>query len=431
MKKLIYGMMIVALFFTACRQDEFAEVDHGVKGEEPVDGEKSTLKVSFSFNGYGTYASTEDEDKTAPEIAVSTPLELYVFSENGPFYGYFSLPLSGSANTYTSEEFKLPKGGWYMYAFVNKPSGIFPQPTESMSYMDFELQKIEPAIASNRAFMGTLLRDKKTVSGGGVSGNPEHIRLKIGHLLSKVNIAPDDPEVKGNLKGSFLKSPTGRPFFTIGNTPKAMYLIGQWDGPFRQLGSQVISPHYYSYDLTVDFGSADERYPYPSMGNEYYTRENTNDVPRYENSSCFLLLYHYYPHADEVHNINHQTGNSTTNETFWVAKFKDGSQLIYNIDPTSLTHPVAGEVIDVTQHLRGECYYRVYIADNSEMTPSLRYATIRNHFYYLTVNSISGFGNYPKDEWEDEEDPLLIDPDIDITIHMQDWIPYEIPVDLD
>lgn len=165
----------------------------------------------------------------------------------------------------------------------------------------------------------------------------------------------------------------------------------------------------------------------------YYTMENTNEIPRGENSSCFIIKYKYKPDPDEVHDANHQTGNEhAAGKTFWVAYFEDGQQLIYNTDPMLLTpHPVGGPVLYSIEHVNAECFYRVFITDESEKTPSLQYATIRNHFYYLTVNSISGLGTYPEDNWTDEEKPLPVDKDIDVTIDIRDWIPYEIPVHLE
>ncbi len=158
-KVMLIKVMMIALIFTGCQQDEYSGVEEPVK-VEPTDVEKSAVRVSFSLSGYGTYASTEDEDKENGEITVSGPLELYVFSTDGPFHDYFSLTLNGSANSYTSEEFSLPTGDWYMYAFINKPSDLFPQPDESTNYMDFELQQVKIEVTM-RTLMGTLVREKK------------------------------------------------------------------------------------------------------------------------------------------------------------------------------------------------------------------------------------------------------------------------------
>lgn len=158
-KVMMIKVMMIALIFTACQQDDYRAVDEPVK-EEPINVEKSVLKASFSLDGYGTYASTDDEDPESHEVTIKSPLELYVFSTEGPFYKHFFLDINGSSGNYTSGEFELPLGDWYMYAFVNIPNGLNLLPTESMNYMDFELQKINIAIGSMN-FMGTLVREKK------------------------------------------------------------------------------------------------------------------------------------------------------------------------------------------------------------------------------------------------------------------------------
>ncbi|MCC8134832.1 MAG: fimbria major subunit [Tannerellaceae bacterium] len=60
-------------------------------------------------------------------------------------------------------------------------------------------------------------------------------------------------------------------------------------------------------------------------------------------------------------------------------------------------------------------------------TPSLRYAAIRNHYYALTVKSISALGRayWDKDIPEVE---LTTDADIEFDIEVKEWQPVNIEV---
>ncbi|MCD8042758.1 MAG: fimbria major subunit [Tannerellaceae bacterium] len=342
---------------------------------------------------------------------------------------------SSSDYVYISDEFRFPKGEWYIYAFIHLPANYIQWPTEGTTLIAFEQQKVDLSVGTINWFsdyyrlMGTLVREKTTIVGSGSSGNPETVRLKVGHLLSKIIMPTEVPKTGGNLKGTFTGAQAGgRINWNVACEPKQIYLVGQWSNGFMQDGSQGLSPHYYTYDPYTDFQQP--LYEYPKTGAiPWYTVENTNQVPTNKNTSCFCLQYKYTAVPEEVHKADHTTGGAVGG-TFWVAEFKDGTKLIYEVSPTT-PHPALGTPVQIKMYDSGLCYYRVPIADNSQLTPSLRYSVIRNYLYELKVNSISGFGDSTIDDWEDPEVPWLIDPDIDITIHMQDWIPYEIPVDLD
>ncbi|MCC8142732.1 MAG: fimbria major subunit [Tannerellaceae bacterium] len=79
---------------------------------------------------------------------------------------------------------------------------------------------------------------------------------------------------------------------------------------------------------------------------------------------------------------------------------------------------------------KGECFYIIPIEDDTESTASLRYATIRNHFYRLKVNSISGLGYHKSDTIPNPTDPITLMQGVDFKVYVKSWENVDFDVEL-
>lgn len=91
------------------------------------------------------------------------------------------------------------------------------------------------------------------------------------------------------------------------------------------------------------------------------------------------------------------------------------------------------ETIGIYKYADGVCYYPVWIKHNPSSTVAMeqgRYGVVRNHWYDLTVNSISKLG-YNKPTYEDPKDPD--DPEevrIQVEAKIKKWVLVKQTVDL-
>lgn len=152
---------------------------------------------------------------------------------------------------------------------------------------------------------------------------------------------------------------------------------------------------------------------------------------------------------DEAITENMFTTSDNVEGTFYSYKdlifiSKNAAILYYTIDKAadkSQTSTINGEfttnkgseIDDIKTYTNGICYYTAWIKHNPNSTTTMehgRYGTVRNHWYVLTVNSISGLG-YDKPTYENPEDPD--DPavaKIQVLATIKKWVKVEQSVDL-
>jgi len=415
-----------------CTKDD-NEYEPGNKKSSEAKVANAVIDFRIKPSGLQTYASSSEEDGTARENQIGNTIDYYIFDAEGYFEESGTLSITLEGGRYRSDKLVISTGEKYFYIFANKPANLFTEPAANSPRATFEKQLANASLAElfnshGSIAMGTLIGSKTTITGNGTEQAPESVELTIGRMVAKVALVDEQPVLKGNLKGKLVYNKTK---YRIINAPKNIFLIGQWVGPFKTIGSQVISPHYYSYslnDFTSNAGGA------PSIGPEtaFYAMENTNEIPRNETASCFQIAYQYIPDASEVYKVSDpgKTGGLLTDNNFWVAEFRNGAKLIYDDNPYDITHPDYGEVIKAYLYQYGECFYIIPIEDDTEATASLRYAVIRNHFYRLKVNSISGLGYHKSDTLPNPTEPVTIMQGIDFKVYVKNWENIDLEVQL-
>ncbi|MCD7976528.1 MAG: fimbria major subunit [Tannerellaceae bacterium] len=430
----LYWMGILSCFLWACSNEPpFTDLETPQENDE----EKTWIQIRIQDAAFSTYASTiDDYPHTYERLGMNYPLDLYIFTSGGIFDKHLQLPLTQiDTYTYQTDPFEYITGQCYFYAFANALPGQIPTPASGMNRLDFEKStfNFHPDSLWNGSrglVMGTLV-GTSTMIGMSSNSSPETIYLPIGRIASKVQHSYNEVEIKGDLKGRATYPSGNRPAFTMLNKAQKVYVVGQWEGGFRQLGSQVISPHFYGYvpaDIDIEY-----EYPSRNSGIYTYTVENTNQVPTTRNSTTFLVRYTYTPDISETYDVNHPdqlvTTAITPGHTFFVAVFENGQWLIYKDDPENIVHPVYNKPVYVREYRGGVMLYKIPVADMTEKTPSLRYATIRNHYYELKVLSISALGATEEEINEPEpEIPLEIDGAIEFEIEVKEWEPVNIEV---
>ncbi|MCD8193048.1 MAG: fimbria major subunit [Tannerellaceae bacterium] len=429
----LLSIVIIGCIFTMCTKDE---------KDAPETDRSSDIKIAdavidfrIKASDLQTYSSSNTEVGTTQENKIGNTIDYYIFDADGYFEESGTLNINPEESRYRSEKLVISAGDKYFYIFANKPANLFVSPVKGSHMTVFEKQIANAELAqlfySNGGMvMGTLIGTKTTVAGTGTEQAPETIELTIGRMVAKVALVNEEPLLKGNLKGQLVHSQTK---YRIINVPKNVYIVGQWEGPFKTIGSQVISPHFYTYNLNSDFTSNAGKTPSIGPETEFYTMENTNEVPRNETASCFQLAYQYVPDASEIYQVSNpgETGGSLTKNTFWVAEFSNGAKLIYDGNPYGVIHPEYGEVKKAYIYEYGTCFYIIPIEDDTEATASLRYAVIRNHFYRLKVNSISGLGYHTSDTIPDPTAPITKMQGIDFKVYVKSWENVELEVKLD
>lgn len=370
----IYWIGIITCLLGACSNN-----DTSIEIELPdeTEQEETWIQLRIQDSSFSTYASTSEEypNTSREKVAINYPIDLYIFNSAGIFDQHLQLPLTQTDTWhYTTDPFQYITGQAYFYAFANALPGQIPEPTTGMDRISFEKSTFNYHpdslyLGSRGLVMGTLV-GVSTLIGMASSSSPETIYLPIGRIVSKVMMVSNDPEVKGDLKGDIYYTSSYRPGYEIINKAQNVYLVGQWKGPFKQLGSQVISPHFYGY-TSADI---DPNYKYPSIGGDVYTYtiENTNQVPTTSNATAFHIRYTYIPDASELYDVNNPDQPGATQDAYrnlWVAVFGNGEWLMYNGDPTNITHPTLGQPVEVTYYQYGMMYYRVPIADMTEKPP--------------------------------------------------------------
>lgn len=341
----IISIVIIGCIFTMCTKDNNENVPES-KSETKV--ANAVIDFRIKAADLQTYASSAEEAGTARENQIGSSVNYYVFDSDGLFETSGTVSINPENGRYRSEQLLISAGDKYFYIFANKPAGLFTEPTAGTHRTNFEKQTANATLAelfygNGGMVMGTLMGSKTTIAGNDTEQTPETVDLTIGRMVAKVALVDEEPTIKGNLKGKLIYDHT---MYRIINVPKNIYLVGQWDGPFKTIGSQVISPHYYSYNLSDDFNSITGGTPSIGYETEFYTMENTNEISRNETASCFQLSYQYQPDASEIYQVSNPgvTGGTLIDNTFWVAEFSNGAKLIYDGNPYGISHPDYGEV---------------------------------------------------------------------------------------
>lgn len=433
----LFATACIATAFTACSDND---------GNELIDQQENSstdrvadtpvqLQIKQMAN---TYASTSDATATAAKSQVGSTLDIFVFDDSGIFETYVNKTLtssgtSGSGNdTYLTDTFMLSTGNKYFYVFTNVPSSDLLMPSSGTTRQTFELNPIKVTSVAdiatdNQFYIGTLVASQTAVTGTSTN-DPQTISLEVGRLASKIKLSetPATSNVSGNLKGTMSE-----PKYRIVNIPNQLYTVGQWDREFKKEGSQVRTPFYTGYTTWSDYYLANPTsWSGKGRGEIYYAIENTHEEPLRGDVTAAQIKYVYTPNAAEIYDKDNLRQNGTLSGTdFWVAEFKNGTSLIYNGDISGLDHPDYGIPTSVTEYTNGECFYTVFIADNSEATASLKYTVIRNHYYELKVNNIFRLGNNT-DDITDPTEPVEKLVEIEVEIEVLPWFYIGQEVDL-
>jgi len=426
----LFTTACIATAFTACNDDDGNEIidQPGGNVTERVADTPVQLQIKQMAN---TYASTSDAAATPEESKVGATLDIFVFDDSGIYETYVNKNLTASGpDTYLTDTFMLSTGSKYFYAFTNVPGNQFLMPSSGSTRQAFELNPIQVTSVAdlatdNQFYIGTLVASQTAVTGT-ATDDPQTISLEVGRLASKVMLSesPATPNISGNLKGVM-----SAPEYRLVNIPNQLYTVGQWDRAFKQPGSQVRTPFYtlssfsgYFFANPTDWSGSKGR------GEVFYAIENTNQEPLRGQATAAQIKYIYTPDATEIYDKDNLRQNGTLSGTdFWIAEFENGNRLIYNGDISGVAHPDYGIPKSVTKYTDGECFYTVYLADNTEATPSLKYAVIRNHYYELKVNNIYRLGNNT-DDITDPVDPVEKVVEIEVEIEVLPWfyIPQEV-----
>lgn len=440
--------MMAGLFtaaFTAC-SDKDDPVDPGTVTEIGNRGEETVVELRISQSVPGTYASTSDETATADESKITNPqVHVYVFDDAQVFEKYEVLPIttngtsSNGGDRYSTGEMTVTSGDKYFYVFANVDNNPIATPATGSTRTTFEKRVLNKTVTdltgSNKDMflMGTLYGQRTTLTGNGITGTPETVTVSIGRLAAKVALVESTPTLGDGINGTFDFTNVQ---YRMINIPNQMYLVGQWSNGFRTMGSQVATP-YFNEDLSTT--SAQSSYftasptAWTAPATPIYTLENTNEEPRKGTATAIQVRYKYTPAASETYDVNNPetAGASLVNgSTFWMATFTDGTKLIYNDDPSGVTHATLGAVQDAQEYTDGYIYYTIYVADNSETAAqSLKYAVIRNHSYRIVVNTIARLGNSTPDVTNPTE-PVEVENVIDFDIIVDPWYLIDQEVDL-
>ncbi|MCD8193133.1 MAG: Mfa1 family fimbria major subunit [Tannerellaceae bacterium] len=446
-----YLMMagVLAAAFTAC-SDKDDTIDPGEVTEIGNRGEETVVQLRVTQSIPGTYASSVDDPATANESKITTPeVHVYVFDDAQVFEKYEVLGItangtnsSNGGDRYSTEEMVVSSGNKYFYVFANVDNNPIATPATGSTRTTFEKRVLSKTVANltgnnkDMFVMGTLYGQMTSLNGDGVTGSPETVTVSIGRLAAKITLVDSDPAKGEAVAGNFIFTDTE---YRVVNVPNQMYLVGQWSNGFRTQASQVTTP-YFNEDLSTtalqssyfntnptSWGSTET-----APGTPIYTLENTYHNPLKGTATAIQVRYQYAPASGEIYDVaNPETpGASLGGNTFWMAIFADGTKMIYNGDPTGLTHPTLGTVTDVQEYTDGYVYYTIYVADNSETTAqSLKYAVIRNHSYKIKVNTIARLGNSTPDV-VDPTDPVETNNVIDFDITVDPWYLIEQDVDL-
>lgn len=413
--------------FASCSSDD----DDGGGGVIPGKTGYAELKIIDGIPA--TYASGETEPPIAGEIELSTEMEIYIFDEDEKFESLKQVTYDDA--TKKTSSFQVTSGNKYFYVFSNLPQPI-PMPNVGDARVDFEksikIITIETDSTSiskrGKFFIGTLYGSETTVAGTGTPAVPEPLSISIGRIASKVNLI----SVPDNASGSAIKGGFSEKFYRIRSIPEKVYLVGQYQGstPPPALGVQTISavheeaplvggnpnPVFHDYDFTST----------SNINAPMYTIENTSKKDGtgniyYGNTSYIQLRVKYTPDAGEVYRIDGSTGGVVPGNGTFYTGILNSSRHIFEADPSTNT-----DVTSIKQYTNGIMYYNFPIKDISEATIELQTSIIRNHYYEVTVKSISNLGE--NTDLVDPEKPITEEKDVLVEVTVLPWskITYEI-----
>lgn len=248
------------------------------------------------------------------------------------------------------------------------------------------------------------------------------VTVTVGRIVAKVNLVFKTGAI---VNGGGTIDQMGYKMFTL---PKRNYLFPV------MVGGVPVSPQYNVNDAPdTDFVKTAVIGTPAVLGwtdatnatNATYVTENIHLTPRNGNATYAMIRARFKP-AFLVDPATNVSSPNTANVTFWVVKNSTGTAMsgYYSPKPSAAqVTTIGGASATLSEHTDGYGYYRLVVADNNKTIVGEKYRVLRNTFYGIVINTISG----PGDGTEGETEPgLPIDPveqntKLNATITIANW----------
>lgn len=434
------AVAILGLGLASCNRDKETSSD-------ATDGKESVVRLTI-YDQRPTRGTNAEETATTEESAFSGNVKVIVFHSDGTFEDENSLSVTGSGNTWTTDNFTLSAGTKYIYVFFNDnsrndiPSGSgktrvqFEQSTFDVAFDGSSV----PDIATNNSFLiGTLYGATEVVAGGGTATSPVSVALSVGRAVSKVNLAEVTDATNGGMLGTFSTYS-----YRIGSLAKKLYAVGQYTTTDPNKVPPAAGGDWTAFSAVHN--EAPETVPstyntaaflqytavWKSPATAFYVTENTTAEDGtgfiyYGNTSYVQLKSKYTPDATEVLDPKDLSTTTTLDGSgdFWTVQLVNGERVIVGSDPSVEDPGDLDSDIDQTQpyykYEGGVNYHKFAIYDDD---PSLgmavqKYSVLRNTYYEYKITDIRTLGSYT--DQVDPKEPIPTDTEVELVVTIKPW----------